>query len=196
MALSKRVERLLLPSPLYASFSRALGDVYHPSNNPNGIISLGIAENTLMYTDVADFLNQNLKVTPNLLGYGGVAPGLPELFDGLVKLYNSKTFSPVIPVTKEHLHYTGGCTALLDQLSYVLCDEGDGVLIGKPLYGGFNNDITTRARAKLVAVSLKGIDPFSKEAVARYEEEYLTAKKNRVNPRVLILCNPHNPLGQ
>src|SRR5579862_9306164 len=196
MALSRRVERLLLPSPLYESFSRALGNVYHPTDNPDGILSLGIAENTLMYNDIAEFLDENLKITPDLLGYGAVAPGLPALFKGLLKLYNAEPFNPVTPVKMEHLYFTAGCTALLDQLFHCLCDEGDGVLIGKPLYGGFVNDMQTRARATLLPVSLKGIDAFSKEAVVRYEEEYLSAKKMGINPRILVLCTPHNPLGQ
>ena len=196
MALSKRTDPLLGPNPLYDSFARALRNAYHPRDNPDGIISLGIAENTIMYDDLAEFLDKNLKITPDILGYGAVAPGLPSLFQGLLKLYNAQPFNPVIPVKPEHMYFTAGCTALLDQLFYSLCDEGDGVLIGKPMYGGFVNDIGTRARAKLLAVSLKGIDPFSKDAVKRFEEEYQKANCRGINPRILILCTPHNPLGQ
>jgi aspartate/methionine/tyrosine aminotransferase len=196
MALSKRTGPLLVPSPLYESFARALGNVYHPKQNPNGIISLGIAENTVMYDDLAEFLDENLKITPDIMGYGAAAPGLPGLYEGLLKLYNAPPFNPVDPVKREQLYFTSGCTALLDQLFYALCDEGDGVLLGKPMYGGFVNDMQTRARAKLIAVSLKGIDAFSKDAVKRYEEEYLKARQDGINPRVLVLCTPHNPLGQ
>ena len=74
--------------------------------------------------------------------------------------------------------------------------EGEGVLIGKPLYGGFANDLKSRAKAKLLPVSLKGLDVFSKEAVKRYEEALLEAEKEGIKTKVLVLCTPHNPLGQ
>jgi aspartate/methionine/tyrosine aminotransferase len=194
--LSERVQDTLLPSPLYQSFARALGNPYHQTTNPDGIISLGIAENTLMYGELAKFLNENMTITPDLFGYSAVVPGLPSLREGLVRLYNSAPFDPVIPVTGQHLYFTAGCSALLDQLFWILCDEGEGVLIGKPLYGGFVNDMTIRSRATLVPVILKDHDAFSKEAVVRYEEELLRAEEKGIKVRALVLCTPHNPLGQ
>ena len=92
--------------------------------------------------------------------------------------------------------FTAGCTVLLDNLFWSLCNEGDGVLLGKPLYGGFVGDMETRAKVKLVEVSLKDYDPFSKESVVRYEEELQKAEKEGVKVRALVLCTPHNPLGQ
>jgi bifunctional pyridoxal-dependent enzyme with beta-cystathionase and maltose regulon repressor activities len=194
--LSRRVQPTLEPSPLYESFGRALGNAYHPITNPNGIISLGIAENTLMYDELASFLNENLEITPDLFGYGAVAPGPPSLVNGLLRLYNSQPFNPVVPVTSEHLQFSGGCTALLETLFWCLCDEGEGVLIGKPLYGGFANDLGLRGRGILIPVSLRRYDPFSRAAVGRYEEELIRAKENGVTVRILVLCTPHNPLGQ
>lgn len=37
-----------------------------------------------------------------------------------------------------------GCTAILDNLFYALCDEGDGVLIPAPYYPAFDNDLQAR----------------------------------------------------
>ena len=194
--LSRRVQENLLPSPLFEGIKRAFTNAYEPLSKPDGIISLGIAENIPMYSDLAAFLDKNLKITPNLLGYGAVNPGPPGLMSALVKLYNSDPFNSVIPVEEEHIYFTAGCTALLDQLFWNFCDEGEGVLIGKPLYGGFANDLKSRAKAKLLAVSLKGLDVFSKEAVKRYEEALLEAEKEGIKTKVLVLCTPHNPLGQ
>jgi 1-aminocyclopropane-1-carboxylate synthase len=183
--LSSRVQDTLVPSALSGAFTRALGNAYHPTNNPDGIISLGIAENTLMYNELATFLDRNMKITR-----------VPSLFQGLLRLYNSAPFNPAIPVEQKHLAIAAGCTAILDNLFWSLCDNGDGVLIGKPLYGGFANDLEIRSKVKLVAVSLKDYDPFEKKAVSRYEEELLNAKKKGIKVRALVLCTPHNPLGQ
>ena len=149
-----------------------------------------------MYHDLATFLDKEISITPDLLGYGAVSPGPPSLRSGMLRLYNSAPFNPVIPVKEEHLEFTGGCTALLDNLFWSLCDEGDGVLIGKPLYGGFEPDMKVRSKVNLVAVSLKNYDPFSAEAVSSYEEELLKKKRDGITIRALILCTPHNPLGQ
>jgi 1-aminocyclopropane-1-carboxylate synthase len=175
---------------------RALANQYCESDNPNGIISLGIAENTLMANELSEFLSKNMKITPQLFSYGGACPGLPSITTGLLKLYNSEPFCPLLPVKKQHLYVTAGCAALLDQLFWVLCNEGEGVLLGKPTYGGFAADMTARAKLRPIAVSLKGMDPFSVEAVDRYEEELLRSEQNGVKVRMLVLNTPHNPLGQ
>jgi bifunctional pyridoxal-dependent enzyme with beta-cystathionase and maltose regulon repressor activities len=82
---------------------------------------------------------------------------------------------------------------ILDNLFWCLCDSGDGVLIGRPLYG---YDMQARSKVKLVTVRLKNHDPFSKDAVCRYEDELLKAKKDSEKVWALVLCTPHNPLGQ
>jgi aspartate/methionine/tyrosine aminotransferase len=195
--ISKRIEaNLCETSPMFAYMGRALSNAYHPVNNPNGIISLGIAENNVMSEDLAQFLSTSMQITPNLFGYGASAPGLPELFSGLLALYNSKSFNPVIPVESSHIYFTSGCTTLLDQIFWTTCDEGDGVLIGRPSYGGFVADMTARCKLKPIHVSLKGKNPFSIEAVQNYERELHRAERAGTKVRMLILCQPHNPLGR
>jgi 1-aminocyclopropane-1-carboxylate synthase len=175
---------------------RALANPYNRETNPDGIISLGIAENTIMYPEMASFLEENMHITPALLGYGGVLPGPAGVLKAWVKFINSPPFNPVLAVEEKHLYFTAGCTALLDQMFWTLCDEGDGVLISMPLYGGFVNDMQVRGKCRLLPVSLKNYDPFSEQAISRYEEELLAAEKEGIKIRVLVLCNPHNPLGQ
>jgi aspartate/methionine/tyrosine aminotransferase len=181
---------------MFAYMGRALANAYNASDNPDGIISLGIAENTLMSQELSEFLSKHMEITPNLFGYGASCPGLPDLTTGLVKLYNSSTFNPVVPVEAEHIYFTSGCTTLLDQCFWTLADQGEGVLIGRPSYGGFAADMTTRSKLKPVHVSLKGINPFSKEVVKHYEQELLRSERQGIKVRMLILCQPHNPLGQ
>jgi len=194
--LSQRIQANLKPSPMFDFMSRAISNPYHPSANPNGIISLGIAENSLMAQSLATFLSQNLRIPPGLFSYGASCPGLASLYQGLCKLYNGETFDPAVEVENAHLYVTAGCTTLLDQIFWTLCDKGDGVLIGRPCYGGFVPDMSVRSGCVPILVSLKGIDPFSEDAVVRYEEDLLEAQKRGVKVRMLVLCTPHNPLGQ
>lgn len=195
--ISRRIEaNLKETSPMFAYMGRALANAYHPADNPEGIISLGIAENTVMSNELSDFLSAKMKITPKVFGYAASSPGPPELRAGLVRLYNSSAFDPAIPVEEEHLYFTSGCTTLLDQCFWTLCDEGDGVLIGRPSYGGFAADMTARSKLKPIHVSLKGVNPFSTNAVYYYEQELLRAEQRGIKVRMLILCQPHNPLGQ
>ena len=194
--LSRRVQDTLVATPLMEAIGRALGNPYDPKTNEKGIISLGIAENEPMYPELAEFLEENMHITPNLLGYGGVIPGPPGLMNGLLGFINAPPFKPVRPVVDKHLYFTAGCTALLDQVFWTLCDEGEGILISMPMYGGFANDMQARGKCKLLQVNLKGYDVFSKDAIVRYEEELLAAEKKGIKTRVLVLCTPHNPLGQ
>ena len=39
------------------------------------------------------------------------------------------------------------------------------------------------------------VDPFSMDAILRYEEALVEAQKDGVPIKALFLCSPHNPLG-
>lgn len=47
----------------------------------------------------------------------------------------------------------------------------------------------------MIDVAMKGADVFGPGAVERFEEELIEARKRGINVRMLLLCNPHNPLG-
>lgn len=47
----------------------------------------------------------------------------------------------------------------------------------------------------MIYVSMEGVDPFSVAASARFEKALLKAKKDGIKVKALLICNPHNPLG-
>lgn len=47
-----------------------LRDVYHPDTNTQGIINMGIANNSLMETELLDYFHRNLKLESQDLTYG------------------------------------------------------------------------------------------------------------------------------
>lgn len=51
-------------------------------------------------------------------------------------------------------------------------------------------------RVKFIYVRFNGVDQFSIEGVDKYEEALLEAQKAGIRVRGLLLCHPHNPLGQ
>jgi 1-aminocyclopropane-1-carboxylate synthase len=55
-------------------------------------------------------------------------------------------FSPVTPVTSEHVTFTAGVTGLNEMIAFNLTDEGEGILLGRPIYGCFYDDMVTKSK--------------------------------------------------
>jgi hypothetical protein len=143
-----------------------------------------------MSDELSELLTTHMKITPETIEHDNLSV---SLMTGLLKLYNDAPFSPIAPVEKGHVYFTSDSSILLDRLSWTLCNEGDGVLIGKPSY---ITDITGLCKAKRIYVGFKDIDPFSLEAVKLFEDELLQSNKKGVNIRMLILSQPNNSHGQ
>lgn len=107
----------------------------------------------------------------------------------------SSYFHPAEPLTPDSLITGVGCSAVLDQLFYMLMDEDDAVLLIGPYYTGFDRDLIGRARVNLVPVTppCEGFTPASLKFFEEKMDE-LAAKGQRV--RAVIVCNPHNPIGR
>ena len=130
-----------------------------------------------------------------MLTYGDGSVGSDAPRQAIAKSVNDR-FRPV-----ERLGYTSvtvrnGASAILDCLAWCICDEGDGILIGRPFYVGFVSDFTNRATVDLVTVAFGDVDPVSLAAVESYEKAMEEARRRGKRVKALILCSPHNPLGR
>ena len=54
-------------------------------------------------------------------------------------------FDPFAPVTAEHVSWTAGVTGMNEMIALNLTDEGEGILLGRPIYGSFFGDLTTKS---------------------------------------------------
>jgi aspartate/methionine/tyrosine aminotransferase len=99
-----------------------------------------------------------------------------------------------------------GCNAVLENLCVALADPGQGVMIPLPYYAAFEFDLGSRAGLKIVPVPTMGhASPQDNSSVPK-ESYYLTraaldsAKEksiaeHNIEPRILLLSHPQNPLG-
>ena len=71
-----------------------------------------------------------------MFAYGDSSSGSHHLRRSLAAFFNER-FSPITPVDQTHIIVTTGCSGVVDQLSWVLADDGEGILIQRPVYGGF-----------------------------------------------------------
>ncbi|KAF8475714.1 pyridoxal phosphate-dependent transferase [Kalaharituber pfeilii] len=152
-----------------------------------------------MHEELCDYMNNNLRMEHNILTYGDGPCGSLRLRTNLAEFFNTY-FQPVQEVQPGEILVSSGVSGVLDQLMWGICNEGDGVLIGRPVYAGFVTDLQSRSKAVPIPVAFGNIDPFSIEALKCYKEhldkfnEEAKGKENRV--KAIILTNPHNPLGK
>ncbi|UZJ57538.1 hypothetical protein CBS101457_006858 [Exobasidium rhododendri] len=215
--LSKRGERnAALMEGKMEKFLKVIANQYDAVLNPDGVVICGVADNSLCRKELVEFFNAKgrLNLEPRDLTYGDRIFASERLIKALERLindvpdglYDTKTWTPPLErVEEKHILVGSGATGILDALFWALCEPGEGVLISVPYYNAFDNDLTTRAEAKIIPVksklpeaSLLGQEPieaFSKDTVKSYEEACDQAEKEGIRVKVLLVCNPHNPTG-
>ncbi|KAL9057920.1 MAG: hypothetical protein Q9162_002047 [Coniocarpon cinnabarinum] len=177
--LGKRGYELTKGPNLREQFSLILGNLYDPKTNPNGIVLFGVSENYAMVPE--------LTLPTSAFSYGEGPWGTDRLRKSMAH-YVNKNFGVHEPVDADKILFANGVTSICEMLGFTVADPGDGILLSKPIYQAFQFDFGTKARIKPVFVDFDGVDQFSPEAAAKYEEALLNAEKQGIKP--------HNPLGQ
>ncbi|KAJ7250613.1 PLP-dependent transferase [Mycena rebaudengoi] len=208
--LSARAIRLGLPLP--HTYTPPPGPFYDPELYPDCTINLSTAENSLLSPRLIEvflsslaecvfiqhylqhlsrpitFHKQHLKYRYTLL-----KSTLPTVEDLLPEYINSH-FNPRIQITRKNSVAGPGIGALLAQLIWALTDEDDGVLLSDPFYDEYARDIVHPARAVVVLPGIpRESDSLSLEVLPYLEKKLL---ETDMKIKVLILCNPHNPIPQ
>jgi aspartate/methionine/tyrosine aminotransferase len=172
-----------------------INNLYDAEANPDGYVSLGVAENALMHKEMAQYIKESFDLPEDALTYGEGASGSKRLRAAMSHFINRR-FEPVLPVKVEHVNISNGVTTSIESCAFALGNRGDGILLGQPHYGSFPYDLGDRAGVEVVGVKFGNVDPFSLEAVVRYEDALLQSEKSGTKVKALILCSPHNPLGR
>ncbi|KAJ5939718.1 Pyridoxal phosphate-dependent transferase major region subdomain 2 [Penicillium verhagenii] len=202
--LSTRGAENVVRNEYWRDIRKILAVPYDKVHNPNGIINLGLAENYLMHTEISDRLKSGFDVdTSTHLTYGQGPVGSPRLLGALASFFNSN-FHPMSPVSKDEFLVTSGVAALIDTLTWCICDDSDGILIPQPLYVGFEIDIQMRSRGQMLPVSFRESDrdysidhTFEPDANRRaFERAYKESTEKGIKVRAVLISNPHNPLGK
>ncbi|KAJ5459752.1 uncharacterized protein N7458_001304 [Penicillium daleae] len=173
-----------------------LVDSWCPASNPNGYINVGVAENALMHTELLQYLNKNPQLPAEYLTYNDGGGGSNRLRRAIAQFLN-RHLNPVIPLDAEQLVVTNGVSPAIEHVSWAFTDPGEGILLGRPYYGTFIPDLSTRPGATVVPVNFDDVDPFSAEAVSKYEDALVSFQQSSgKRVKALMLCHPHNPLGR
>lgn len=102
-------------------------------------------------------------------------------------------FRPAQNIDASHIVLAAGGSFALTALTDQICDPGDGILIATPYWAGLDIALSVHSRATVVPVHVPLEAFFRLESIDYYEE----ALRNSSTPiKAVLVCNPHNPLGQ
>jgi len=189
--LSRRGEQLISdrPMPAYVDehFAR-VADRWDPDTNPDGYVSMCIAENKLAWDLLAPKMAECREVPARVAEYDTMT-GSQSFREALARFLERSVLGR--PVAPEQVVTLAGSGTVLEMLFYVLADPGDGILVPTPSYSGFWMDLQTRDQLTIIAVHTAGQTGF------RLTTELLDAAVDGADRpvRALLFTSPNNPLG-
>lgn len=176
-----------------AVFLEASANEYDPTvSNNNGSLVMLVAENKLMLPRLAaqmeHVLRENTSLPSWIFTYGHMG-GQADFKNVLAKLHSHWIAAPV---ASDYLRIQAGAGSILDQLAYLLGDNGDAVLTVGPAYPAFSADVSVHGNMTLIVADLEPPYIPTRQAL---EQAHHEAQRQGHRPRILLLCQPHNPTG-
>jgi 1-aminocyclopropane-1-carboxylate synthase len=113
--------------------------------NPEGWLPLAVAENKLCTDMFLEKLATLPSRYPEWVMHYNTPRGISSLRKSLATLM-TETFLEGHPIDAASICVSSACSGILDNLFYLLGDEGQGVMIPAPYYPSFDNDLEVRAR--------------------------------------------------
>ncbi|KAG9187088.1 hypothetical protein G6011_04959 [Alternaria panax] len=172
-------------------------NMWDPKTKPDGYVSLGLAENSLMHDELLDFLNSKRLVddTAQGLTYGDGPQGSKRV-KGAIASFLSTYLRSARKLKPEDISITNGVSSAIEHCAWTLANPGEVILLGRPYYRAFLPDIGMRTGVRIVPVAFGEVDPCNLDCLEKYEEALLRSNDKGVLVRALMLCHPHNPLGR
>ncbi|KAI9110112.1 hypothetical protein K1719_019153 [Acacia pycnantha] len=177
-------------------------DPFHPTNNPHGVLQMGLAENQLCFDLIQEWIRNNPKAsicTPEgLHHFSDIAifqdyHGLPKFREGVANLM-SKVRGGRVKFDPDRIVMSGGATGANEMIMFCLADPGDAFLLPTPYYPAFVRDLCWRTGVQIVPVHCDSSNNF-KITRSALEEAYKKAQEDNLNVKGLLMTNPSNPLG-
>jgi aspartate/methionine/tyrosine aminotransferase len=193
--LSSRGQAQAKAAELLLGFQKILRDLYNPDSNPDGVLNIAVAENTLMHEELRQYFEQKFQLNPEDFTYGDGFNGTSRLCNALSSFFNSQ-FNPHRPVVADHLMTGAGLLPLISEITRVIANPGDGILLAAPYYQGFDFCLTIQNGVIPVGVPVPPSDMCTMAELAYLEQGLREGNAKGITIKGVILCNPHNPLGR
>ncbi|XVF52970.1 hypothetical protein PTKIN_Ptkin05aG0060700 [Pterospermum kingtungense] len=189
-------------SPYFDGWKAYETNPFHPTDRPDGVIQMGLAENQLCFNLIEKWLIQHpeasLCTEEGLSKFKEAAlfqdyHGMPEFRKAVAK-FMGKVRGGRVKFDPDRIVMSGGATGAHEMVAFCLADPGEAFLVPTPYYPGFDRDLRWRTGAELVPVICESSNNFK---VTRDALEVAYGKAQEANLRVkgLLITNPSNPLG-
>ncbi|MEU9564019.1 pyridoxal phosphate-dependent aminotransferase [Streptomyces sp. NPDC048161] len=159
------------------------------------VVNLGIANNVLLFQLLHDNVFSKVSLTEEDAKYVSPPYGEQKLLNTVTAFLRQRFSAGIDPAYD--VYATAGGSGALESLTFALIHggvlaPGDRVLLPAPFWPGFLWCFEQRPGLKCVPARLDGPDQLtlSLEALKRAYENSPEPK-----PKLLVLTNPHNPLG-
>ncbi|XWS46150.1 hypothetical protein CRYUN_Cryun14cG0038900 [Craigia yunnanensis] len=189
-------------SPYFDGWKAYDNNPFHPIQNPDGVIQMGLAENQLCFDLIKKWILENpdasICTAEGIDKFKDIAiyqdyHGLKEFREAVAKFMgkvggNRVTFDP------NRIVMSGGATGANETIMFCLADPGDAFLVPSPYYPGFFRDLRWRTGLEIIPVDCKSSNNF-RITRAALEEAYEKAQRSNINVKGVIIADPSNPLG-
>ncbi|KAK9074263.1 hypothetical protein SSX86_006860 [Deinandra increscens subsp. villosa] len=189
-------------SPYFDGWKAYDLDPFHLTENPNGVIQMGLAENQLSLDLIEKWIAKNPKSSictkDGINQFRDIANfqdyhGLCEFRKAIAK-FMGKVRGNRVAFDPDRIVMGGGATGTSESLMFCLADPADGFLVATPYYPAFDRDLRWRTGVQLVPIICNSSNDFkiTEEAL---ESAYENAIASNIKVKGLIIANPSNPLG-
>ncbi|XP_042506265.1 1-aminocyclopropane-1-carboxylate synthase-like [Macadamia integrifolia] len=189
-------------SPYFDGWKAYDKNPFHPTNNPGGVIQMGLAENQLCFDLIEDWIRRNpqasICTTEGVKEFKDTAifqdyHGLPAFRQAVAK-FMGKVRGCGVTFDPNRIVMGGGSTGASELITFCLADPGDAFLVPSPYYPAFDRDLKWRTGVQLFPVICESSNDF-KITKAALEVAYQKAQEANINVKGLMVTNPSNPLG-
>ncbi|CAA3030015.1 1-aminocyclopropane-1-carboxylate synthase [Olea europaea subsp. europaea] len=190
-------------SPYFDGWKAYDNDPFHPTQNPNGVIQMGLAENQLSFDLIEEWVKKNPRAS--ICTHEGVDAfkdiaifqdyhGLQEFRNAVAK-FMEKVRGGRVTFVPDRIVMAGGATRANELLMFCLADPGDAFLVPHLIIPRkFDRDLSWRTRVRLLPIYCESSSNFQ-ITIQALEEAYENARKANIKVKGLIIANPSNPLG-
>lgn len=177
-------------------FQRIEQNSYVKETNPYGFINLGLAENMLCNAELDAKLSTVQTWRPSLNHYGDPLGDLSFRQQLCHFFHEHLHLNDSVELIPDRMIITGGAASAFIVYCHMLLDPKDVILIPSPYYSFTDHNVSVATENQVLRCSLinqqNGSFKLTRECL---EYGYNEALTKGLKPKMILLINPNNPLG-
>ncbi len=180
-------------------FFEATQDLYDEQSNPNGKVTLNVAENVLSWPLLKRKIRQICADNdiPEWVSQYTSSLGHPDFLEALAEFFTN--FLCEVEVSPSHLAVSAGATPVIELTSWILCDSGDVAVIPAPSYPVYTMDIGNKSTVErydlITHHQTEELFGGPVLEISHLEKVVADLESKGKNFRMLVITSPDNPTG-